>query len=363
MQNHPVDFKRFLAMSLTALSLLTSSAQVSNAQDRAVPPPVPVLTMRPGEDDKAPDRMFYGRVAARATVDLAFEVGGRIVTLDAVEGQRIAAGTVLAALDPDPYERAVARAELSLDQAERAFRRADTLAARDAASRARADDAETARDLAAVDLREARDARSDTRLVAPFDAILAKRIASVGALVSKGEPVVRLQDMSELRIDVELPERLLGRIGDPQEARFEAEIHGIDGPLDLAFREVRTETGEIGQSYTVSLAVAKADMHPWLLPGRSATVRAYLPKAETGVAVPATAVVTRGEGRHFVVAVEPDGDALVARHLPVEVAIPDGSTVRVEGLPANAEIVAVGGHLLEDGAPVSRYDGLIAKAE
>lgn len=356
-----MDFKRFLAVSFFAASFLTAGAQVSNGQSAEAGAPRPVLTMRPGDGADAPARSFYGRVAARETVDLAFEVGGRIVTLDAVEGRRIAAGTVLAELDPEPYERAVARAELALDQAERTFDRADTLAARDAATRARADDAETTRDLAAVDLREARDALSDTRLVAPFDAIVAERIASEDALVAEGEPVARLQDMSEVRIDVDLPERLLGRIGDPERVRFEARVDGIDAPLDLAFREVRTETGEIGQSYTVSLAVENAATHAWLLPGRSVTVRASLPEEEGGVAVPASAVVTRGDGQNFVVMIEPEGNALVARYVPVELALPDGSTVRVEGLSADAEIVAVGGHLLDDGDPVSRYDGLMAK--
>ncbi|MGV0877379.1 hypothetical protein V6767_09530 [Martelella sp. FLE1502] len=77
----------------------------------------------------------------------------------------------------------------------------------------------------------------------------------------------------------------------------------------------------------------------------------------------ATAVVTRGADENFVFVVESEGEVLIARRRPVDVAMPEGDTVRVLGLEDDAEIVTVGGHLLEEGDRVSRYDGLMARAE
>ena len=81
------------------------------------------------------------------------------------------------------------------------------------------------------------------------------------------------------------------------------------------------------------------------------------------VAVPVTAVVARGEGDWSVVAVDRRDDALFARFVPVEVVMPNGGTVRVKGLPEDAEIVAVGAHLLDDGQPLVRYVRLTGQSE
>ena len=47
-------------------------------------------------------RVFFGQVAARETVDLSFEVGGRLVMFDAQEGQFLDEAVHIAAMDLAP---------------------------------------------------------------------------------------------------------------------------------------------------------------------------------------------------------------------------------------------------------------------
>lgn len=92
-------------------------------------------------------RHLFGRIAARETVDLSFEVGGRLVMLPVVEGETIPQGTVVAGLETGTFERAVTRERLALAQADRERNRARQLAASNAASTVRAEDAETTHEL------------------------------------------------------------------------------------------------------------------------------------------------------------------------------------------------------------------------
>jgi len=165
-------------------------------------------------------RQFFGRIAARDTVDLAFEVGGTLTVLEALEGTTVAVGVTLAALDQGPFERTVERAELELERAIGDLERAETLATRNVTSEANAENAETARDLADVQLRDARAALADATITAPFDALIADRLASNHTSIDPGEPIVRLHDMSEIRVEVARPESLLHQITDPTQSRL-----------------------------------------------------------------------------------------------------------------------------------------------
>ena len=52
-------------------------------------------------------RQFFGRVAARRTVDLAFQVGGQIQKFPVTEGSQIDKGALVAELDLKPFELAL----------------------------------------------------------------------------------------------------------------------------------------------------------------------------------------------------------------------------------------------------------------
>ncbi len=310
----------------------------------------------PAANDVA-TRQFFGQVAALETVDISFEVGGYLSFLEAREGTTISEGTLLASLDLAPFERAVERAQLNLAQAQRDLSRALTLAERNVTSAVQAENAETVRDLADVALREARDALADAQIRAPFDALVADRLGTAFTTIEPGQPVLRLHNMTETRVEFELPERLLAEIGDPADVSFVGQIAGSEASIPLTFREFRAETNGIGQSYTISLAAA-TENGVFLLPGRTITVIAQIERGQEGIRVPATAIVTQPDGRHTVAVVRSIGDAMAAEHVPVDVTSANGTEFTVLGLEASDEIIAVGAHLIDDGQPIERFQGL-----
>jgi RND family efflux transporter MFP subunit len=307
----------------------------------------------------APDtlaRRFYGEIAARETVDLAFEVGGRLDQLIPEEGARVAKGTALAALEEDPFQRALERAELNLAQAEREARRVRALTERAVNPEARAEDAETARDLAEVAMRDAQAALADATLTAPFDALVASRLTPAQSIVSPGQPILRLHDMSEIRVEIDFPERLFVVAGGLEAITFTATApDGTALPLRLV--AFQPDTSRVGQSYRVTLAFT-SDPGAAVLPGASVTVTAAVPSGATGVSVPATALVAQNDRTAAVLMVEGAGDAPTLRSVPVTVAAPTGTGFVVEGLPPGAEIVAAGAHRLTDGQTVRRFTDL-----
>ena len=363
---------RLLGSMGRALALVVACVGPALAQDPgALTPsgdPAPLQAVRlieAGRDPASAARTFFGRVAARETVELSFEVGGRLVSFPVREGAAVPRGQELARLDLDPFERAAERAALALDQAERDLERASRLAASDAASEVQVQDRRTQRDLADVGLRDARAALADAVLPAPFDAVVAQRLAATFSNVTPGQPIVRLHDMSEVRVDIEVPERLLLRAGDPDAVRFSGTLpDGTETPLELA--EFEAQTGRVGQSFRVSLVIPAA-RSAGLIPGASMSVTASLGAVAGGTVLPVSALVPDEAGDFGVMVFEPaapddarDAPAGHGRVLrrPVEVTAESGTTFEVEGLAPGTRVVEVGGHLLQDGARVRVYDGL-----
>jgi RND family efflux transporter MFP subunit len=344
-----------LAMRLS----IFAAALVLGPPALAEPPPPAVRTVVVEAPAETETRQFFGQVRARETVDLSFKVAGTMTLLVPEEGQRVARGEVLAELDLDPFRRALERAELQFEMARREADRAALLAERQAGAAARAEDAATARDLAEVALRDARAALADATLRAPFDGLVAARITPAFSAVAPGQPVLRLHDLSELRVEIAVPEQLFQRIGGLAPVAFAAELPG-GGEAPLRLVAFQPDTDRIGQSYRVTLAFETAVP---LLPGASVTVRATIPTPARGVEVPASALVAGNARDASVLVLVPQGDAFVLRRQPVTVVTGTGSRFAVEGLPPGAEIVAAGAHRLREGQTVRRYTGLTRSEE
>ena len=343
--------KRFPSILAAALAACATSVSAEES-----PRPVKLITV------EAPSigltRQFFGKVAARHTVDLTFRSAGQIVRFPAIEGQVVPAGEMIAQLDLEPFELALERARLQRDLAHRRAERLKELEG-SAASAVSVEDAATEADLAALSLRNAQYALKHATLRAPFDALVARRYTARFTTVNAGTPVVRIHDMSEIRIEIDVPEVLFQRAGrDPSisiVARFPA--HETLFPVEV--REFNAETSQIGQTYRVTLGMAPPEELN-VLPGSSVTILATRSPSRTHIVLPASAVAIAADGSTSVMVFgEVRGDEGVVAARPVKLAVgSNGEFQVIEGLAAGEEIVAAGVHALTDGARVRRFHGL-----
>jgi membrane fusion protein, multidrug efflux system len=355
-----MQYHRSTSVASAALAISTAACLSCGIAMAQTPfePAVRTMVVEPPAQDMT--RQFFGRVTARETVDLSFDVGGTMTLLVPEEGQQVNAGDLLAELDLDPFARSVERAELSVEMATRDAGRAATLAASQAGAVTRAEDAATAREMAAVALRDAQAALEDATLRSPFDGLVAVHIMPAFSALAPGQPVLRLHDLSEVRVEFAMPERLFQQVGSLKAIGFMAVLpDGSEAPLRLVAFQPQTDA--IGQSYRVTLAFQ--DPPPGILPGASVTVRASVPATTPGVVVPAAALLAGNDREAAVLTLAPSGDAFLLQRQPVTIIARDGSAFTVEGLPAGTEIVSAGAHLLDDGQTVRRFTGLTTAEE
>ena len=106
----PVTLVTSLARITIALSVLATSACVRTAEsatNAADSTAVPVVAHTAALSTRAWSTTASGIVQANTTVDVAFEVPGKVVTVGPDEGQSVRAGQPIASLDPTEYRLAV----------------------------------------------------------------------------------------------------------------------------------------------------------------------------------------------------------------------------------------------------------------
>ena len=346
-------------MTRIILALAVLLASLCMTPERAVAENSPRLA-KIIEVDAGPaqtTRRFFGHVVAKETVDLAFQVGGQVIEFPVVEGAPIAAGGLIARLDLEPFELALDQAKVQLEQAERTFERLDRLRG-GAVSEVSVQDAETQRDLAGIAVRDAERSLREATLFAPFDALVASRTVAKFSSVSAGAPVVRLHDMSELRVNIEVPEIMFQQAGENPDVEVSAVFPASDRQFRLETREFNAETSSVGQTFRITLGM-EPPTGLVVLPGSSVTVFATFRGEKRKPTVPASAIVTAPDGSTSVMVFSPTSEKLgVIRSAPVTIAAStDGRVIVTEGLNAGDEVVASGAAMLAEGETVRRFEG------
>ncbi|MEL7277191.1 MAG: efflux RND transporter periplasmic adaptor subunit [Pseudomonadota bacterium] len=348
---HSPNALRWLATLAVALLIAGTGPAPATAQTI----PVKLMMVEPTRNVRV--RTFFGQVVAKQTVDLSFQVGGQVVELNAVEGQPVEAGSLLAQLDQEPFELSLQRSEVNLAQAERTRDRMQQLRG-NAVSQATVDDAQTQFDLARVALDDARYALRQSTLRAPFDAVVARRHVSNFTTIAAGTQIVRLHDLSELRIEIDVPELLFQQAGEDPDVMITATFPVSPTAYPLEIREVTAETSQIGQTFRVVLGMPPPQGLA-LLPGASVTVTATLSGGAPRLVVPTNAIATGANGQTSVFVFDSaDGQTGTLRATAVDVAVSEtGDFHIVSGLDAGAEIAVAGVNSLDDGQSVRRFNG------
>ncbi|MGR3759986.1 efflux RND transporter periplasmic adaptor subunit [Roseobacteraceae bacterium NS-SX3] len=319
-----------------------------------LPKPVKLLQTEAGPQQA--ERSFLGQVAARQSVDLAFQVGGQILKFPVTEGFEVPKGQMIAQLDLEPFELKLEQARLQKEQADRTVERMEKLSG--TVSQVSIDDAQTAAALAAVSLRDAEYALEHATLNAPFDALISSREVDKFTTVSAGQPIVRIHDMSELHIEVDVPEILFQQAGRSDKVSITAQFPGRDTEYPVEILEFDAEASNVGQTYRVTFRLEPPKDRE-ILPGASVTVTVKVDTGEAAVILPPTALVVTPEGETGVMVFSPAGaDTGTVAFTPVSIEpTAEGGFEVTQGLSGGEEVVLAGGSDLSDGQAVRRFAG------
>lgn len=350
--------RRVTALLLSA-TLLAACGGAGSEEGSGQSAPRTVKLETVGERPQAGMRRFVARVEPRNTVDLAFQTPGRIEQIPAVEGSQVERGTLLAELETVDYELALRDAEAALTLAREEHERNQRLAERDAVSRAALQRSSSQLERAQVAFDNAQRNLRLTRLEAPFDALISRQMVDPFTQVQAGTPVLQLQDVSELRVAIGVPEDLMYTLDNTE--RLRATLHLATWP-DLSFEvdyfEHSTQPDPVAQTYELLFSLPRQEGYN-ILPGMTGTITVQVLEeaALPGISVPVAALDTRQAPQMRVWVYEADSGTVHPRD--VEAGTLGGNRISITaGLQSGDTIVTAGAHLLQEGMPVTPLEGV-----
>jgi RND family efflux transporter MFP subunit len=363
--------KRFMSttLSLPAMSILTALlpalAGCSGKAEQPANPPVAVLVGKVTLSDYSPAGRITGEIRPRVQSDLSFQVAGRISERTVNVGDHVAAGQVLARLDPAEKEADVRSAEASLSaseavlrQAESNFQRQQALLDKRIATRRDYDKAEetlrTAQaslEVAKTQLETAREQLSYTELKAEKPGVVTALNVEVGQVVQAAEAVYSVAEDGPRDAVFDLNEAVLLT----DDVAPEITLILISDPTVKAKGKVRQISPTVDQSTgAVRVKVEVKDPPPAMALGAAVIGEASL-RSEKRLIIPSAALVFSGNGRPGVWLVD-DED----RHVTLE-------TIRISAYEGDRVIVASGlsegQTIVTRGAQLLHSDQIVSASE
>ena len=344
MQLQPKVARSWLALGITVL-VAVSGCDRKGTGDAKPPPSLAAATVcvQTVEAQKQiTTEEAVGTVHSKLQALIEAKVPGRILDMRATPGQSVKAGELLVRLDAEEIRAKLDQALAAQQQAAGDLKRYTALLERDAATRAEFDAVQARARIAEGALKEAQTMLGYTQVVAPFDAVVMRKLADVGDQAALGKPLVELEDPTRLQLGSDIPESLIGNV--KLGAIMPVRVAGLTNELQGTVSEIAPAADPNTRTFRVKLDLAAA---PGLRVGQFG--RVAVPIAETTVlGVPASALVRRGQLEMvFVVADKRAVMRLVKSGKRV------GDQVEIaSGLSAGESIAAQGASSLVDGQPV-----------
>lgn len=302
---------------------------------------------------------FTGVVRARHETPMAFRVAGKLQSRKVDVGARVAAGDVLAVLDPTDYRLALAAAEADqksaraqVEQTAADEERARQLREKGFASQAQLDKVVAAARAAAEKLAAAESQRAIaanrlayTTLTADADGVVTEVAAEPGQVVAEGRAVVTLARAGEREAAVAIPE---SRVAELAGADVKVAFWALAGRQFTAkLRELSPQADAATRSYAARFSLA--DVPPGIELGMTATIEVAQPAGEPRARLASTAIWYRGE-QAMVWRASPEGRLaavpVTVRGLAADAAIVAG------GVATGDLVVTMGVHRLDEGTAV-----------
>ncbi len=340
----------------------------------------PVKTMTVKAGGVFPELTLPGKVRAARRVELAFKVvGGRLIELPIAgkEGQEIKKGALLARIDPKDFQTNLRNAEGTLKEGEAALQFAKSGYARvqrikkqdpGAVSGATVDrrregvskaEGRIKSLKAAVD--DAKNQLSYTYLRAPFTGVIARRFVDNFQEVKTKQPIVSLEDISNVEILVDVPENVMAITKGEGEGFVKAVTQFPTAPgkqYPLQLKEYATKADPATQTYQVVLVMPQPKGIN-ILPGMTATVVISTEEKatkDTPLLIPAIAVLADPNGKSYVWVVEPEDMTVHKRDVKAGPLTGSENINILEGLHDGEKIVVAGLLKLQEGMKVSFWE-------
>jgi RND family efflux transporter MFP subunit len=305
-------------------------------------PPAAVAVQKIEKLTQSAVEEVVGTVQPKLQAVIEAKVSGRITRLPVTVGQSVKQGDVLVELATQEVQAKLDQANATFRQAELDFTRVSNLHKQTAATKAELDTAQARYNVAKAAVAEAEAMSAYARIVAPFDGVVARKLADEGDLAMPGKPLLELEGRAGLRLVADVPGLLAGHV--LPDAKLAVRVDTLTDAITGTVAEISPAADPA--SRTVRVKVDLPDM-AGLRTGQFGRLAVPVGEA-TFLVVPPPALIRRGQLEMLFVSA--DGKAQM-RLVRTGKQTAQGIEI-LAGLEAGEVVVVEGAWTLRDGQPL-----------
>ena len=269
-----------LVIAILAMTFLNACDKTPQVETEPELRPVRTILLKAVDVSQALE--FTAVVDALNRADLAFKISGNLTHFLVKQGDKVNKGDVIAKLDDTDLKIYVAEAQAHFDTAMADLTRAQSLVKTNYISASEFDQIRTKAQSAKAQLASANNNLDYSTLRASFDGVIAKVYSKNYQEINAKEPIVRLHDLSEIQLIVNIPESIMIHLKkNAAQGVVSATFNSIeDHNFPLQFSEVATLADEHSKTYEVIFTMKALDGYA-ILPGMTALVHAQVAREQS----------------------------------------------------------------------------------
>ncbi|MGH1435795.1 MAG: efflux RND transporter periplasmic adaptor subunit [Lewinella sp.] len=318
------------------------AAQDPESQDAGIL----VATTKVAKSDFASYVVLQGSVTAEDLTDVTAEIGGRILQLEAKEGQTVRRGQLIAVLDVEGYQKQREELETTLSLAVDVFERQRRLWDQNIGSeiqflQAKNNKERLEKSLSTLDLQ-----LSKNKVYAPISGVVERVVLQSGELAGPGVPIIQILNTSELKLAADVPENYIRSVSRGEKVEVAVPALGIEQTLPVSL--IGKTVDPANRTFKVEV---KLPTNPDLKPNLLAEMKIKEFVAEDVVTISMDWVQQEVGGKRFVFVLDENEDGgMIARKHYVKIGESyDGNVIITEGLIGGEQLITEGSRDLTDG--------------
>lgn len=276
---------------------------------------------------------FLGSFSPNREVTIASETSGKVISVGIKEGSIVQAGSLVAHLDDGILRAQLSSAMASLENNQNTLKRYE--AAPTGVTKLQMDNARTQVVTSQAQIEQLERQIKQYTIKAPFAGVITTRNFELGAIVSPGNPMATLIDISTLKLEISVPEKYIPQFKNGAEMDVKTDVYP-----DAVFKGVVnyvSSSADASHNYTVKFLVSNNEKTP-LRSGMYGSVTLGTSPLQNAICIPRSALL--GSSQKPQVYVAEDGAARVRN---IEIGASNDTHIQVtKGLNIN-DIVITGG--------------------
>ena len=331
----------YKSLIIGLIVLLTVGCKSNN--EKSIDAPIKVETLLVGEVGDSNQSTYVGVLEEKLSSSLSFPVSGVVLKIFVDEGERVAKGDILAALDDNSMKQLYATAEATLRQAQDAYNRMKLLYEAESLPEIKWIEIQTQLQQAESSFEIVKRNLEDCTLKAPFSGVVGKKLVTAGENVLPGAPVMTLLDVSQIKVRFAVPEQEVNLIDNTR--NIMVQIDAINNEYLIATNIEKSPIADaISHTYDIKATIKTPQKE--LLPGMVCSVEIDNPATDNMILLPLRCVTQTLNKEHFVWKVS--GDSVTRQKVTLGKPVGNSITV-IDGVQSGDRIVTKGMEKISEG--------------